>query len=63
VLNLSAKQVGALPVDQLGLVILDDLIATGEWNEYNYLLQARRTYEGKLTTVKGWSVFVAETPA
>jgi uncharacterized protein (TIGR02391 family) len=46
VISLNADRVTALPVDQLGLVILDDLIATNEWNEYNYLLAASRTYRG-----------------
>jgi len=38
VLNIDASTIVALPVDQLGLLILDDLIATNAWNEYNYLL-------------------------
>jgi shikimate kinase len=41
---LNADRVAALPADQLGLVILNDLIAANEWNEYNYLLEASRTY-------------------
>jgi uncharacterized protein (TIGR02391 family) len=36
--------VSGLPVDQLGLAILDDLIASNVWNEYNYLLEATREY-------------------
>jgi uncharacterized protein (TIGR02391 family) len=47
VITLSADQVSALPVDQLGLVILADLIAAREWNEYNYLLAAKRAYAGE----------------
>jgi len=31
-------------VDQLGLLILNDLLATNESNEYNYLLRASRDY-------------------
>jgi hypothetical protein len=41
---MSADHVAALPVDQLGLAILNDLIATNQWNEYNYLQAASRTY-------------------
>lgn len=43
-IDLDPTQVAALPVDQLGLVILDDLISSNEWNEYNYLLGAERAY-------------------
>ncbi|HEX2039682.1 MAG TPA: TIGR02391 family protein [Acidimicrobiales bacterium] len=43
-IDLSSNQVAGLPVDQLGLLLLSDLIATNEWNEYNYLLAAERTY-------------------
>jgi len=39
--------VEVLPVDQLGIAILRDLIDTQEWNEYNYLLYAQRAYDGK----------------
>ena len=46
-INLPADQVCALPVDQLGLVILSDLIASAEWNEYNYLLKAKQAYSGE----------------
>lgn len=43
-IDLSPEQVAGLPVDQLGLVILNDLIATKEWSEYNYLLAAQQSY-------------------
>src|SRR5258708_39183609 len=33
-----------LPVDQLGIEVLKDLIATKAWNEYNYLLEASETF-------------------
>lgn len=46
-ITLHPEQVAALPVDQLRLVILDDLIAVGGWNEYNYLLNAQRTFSGE----------------
>jgi len=45
VIALPPEQVVGLPVDQLGLVILNDLIATREWNEYNYLLAAQGPYK------------------
>jgi uncharacterized protein (TIGR02391 family) len=47
VIALSAEQVTGLPVDQLGLAILDDLIASNAWNEYNYLLEAGQAYHGE----------------
>jgi uncharacterized protein (TIGR02391 family) len=46
VINLDADRVAALPVDQLGLAILADLVATQQWNEYNYLLEAQTSYSG-----------------
>lgn len=46
-IDLSADQVTDLPVDQLGFLVLGDLIRTGEWNEYNYLLAAQRSYQGE----------------
>jgi hypothetical protein len=44
VISMSADHVAALPVDQLGLAVLSDLIATNQWNEYNYLLAVSRSY-------------------
>lgn len=41
-----------LPVDQLGLAILNDLLATNEWNEYNYLLAAERAEQERM-----WALF------
>jgi hypothetical protein len=38
--------VAALPVDQLGLAILADLVVTKEWNDYNYMLSAGKAYRG-----------------
>ena len=43
-IDLSTDQIMDLPVDQLGLVILRDLLQTNEWNEYNYLLNAQRSF-------------------
>jgi uncharacterized protein (TIGR02391 family) len=45
-INLTTVEVASLPVDQLGLVILKDLIATKAWNEHNYLLEAKTNYSG-----------------
>lgn len=39
-INLSAVQVIELPVDELALRVVADLITTSEWNEYNYLNSA-----------------------
>ena len=44
-ITLPAEQVTGLPVDQLGLLLLNDLLATHEWNEYNYLLAAQAAYQ------------------
>jgi uncharacterized protein (TIGR02391 family) len=43
-ISLTEEQIVALPVDHLGLVVLDDLIATNEWNEQNYLAQAEQSF-------------------
>lgn len=40
-LDLPADVIQALPVDERALLVLGDLVATGEWNEYNYLLSYR----------------------
>jgi len=63
------EQVTGLPVDQLGLVILNDLLATNEWNEYNYLLSAERAYKGEallaIAEAMGWlraRALIARTP-
>lgn len=46
VIDLPVSVVAALPVDQLGLAILSDLVATSDWNEYNYMLAAQMVYRG-----------------
>lgn len=46
-IELTGDEVLKLPVDQLGLLILSDLVKTNEWNEYNYLLAAQRGYRGE----------------
>jgi uncharacterized protein (TIGR02391 family) len=49
VIDLPEDVVLTLPVDELGLAILDDMIASGTWNEYNYLLEAARTYSDEVS--------------
>jgi len=44
---LDADTVSQLPVDQLGIEVLKDLIATNEWNEHNYLIRAGETFRGE----------------
>lgn len=38
---------GRPAVDQLGLAVLADLVESGEWNEYNYMLAASKSYKGE----------------
>jgi uncharacterized protein (TIGR02391 family) len=40
VIDLDPETVRTLPVDELGLVVVADLVASKEWNEYNYLNSA-----------------------
>lgn len=47
VIDLSPEQVVGLPVDQLGLVILNDLIDTNQWSEQNYLGFVEQSYRGE----------------
>jgi uncharacterized protein (TIGR02391 family) len=51
VIELPQDQVIDLPVDQLGLLILSDLLRTNQWNEYNYLLEAQRAYRSDANAV------------
>jgi hypothetical protein len=70
VIDLSPDQVISLPVDQLGLVILSDLIRTNEWSEYNYLLATQQGgYQGEaaltITEAMAWlraRALIARTP-
>ena len=39
-ISLTAEQVIEMPVDELALAVVADLIATREWNEYNHLNSA-----------------------
>jgi uncharacterized protein (TIGR02391 family) len=40
-ISLPPETVIALPVDQLGLALLEDLVASQAWNTRNYILEAR----------------------
>lgn len=44
-IGLWANQVVELPVDDLALKVVADLVATREWNEYNYLNSASQHSE------------------
>lgn len=43
VLSLPAETVTALPVDELALRVLHDMVETNEWNEWNYLNAANQS--------------------
>jgi uncharacterized protein (TIGR02391 family) len=70
VIDLPADQVIDMPVDQLGLLVLNDLLRTNEWNEYNYLLGVDRSgYRGEaalaITEAMAWlraRALIARTP-
>lgn len=64
----------ALPVDELGLEVLADLVATNAWNEYNYLNSASQDarYQGSTDALRALAEaltwlrsrgFIARTPA
>lgn len=44
-LSLDPQSVLDLPLDQLALLVLDDLVKTNEWNEDNYVLLAGQTQD------------------
>lgn len=41
-LNLPEKTILELPVDQLGLLLLKDMVARETWNTRNYILEAQQ---------------------
>ena len=43
-IDIDAETATSLPLDQLGLAVLDDLIKSEEWNEGNYLNSARKQF-------------------
>jgi hypothetical protein len=44
VIDLDATKIAALPIDELGLVIVQDLHDHSVWNESNYLMDARHQF-------------------
>jgi len=58
--DLPPERVVELPVDQLGLLVLKDLLESDAWNERNYILEAQqyRNYSGAasraLAEALGW---------
>lgn len=42
-LQLDPEVVAALPVDQLGLLVLADFVKSRGWNEHNYMLEAQQS--------------------
>ncbi len=65
-LGLSAEAIQALPVDERGLAILQDLLDTDEWNEYNYLLKYREPAASAVAEGLAWlrgRAFIARTPS
>jgi uncharacterized protein (TIGR02391 family) len=72
-LDLDASAVVALPVDELALAVLDDLLRSGGWSEYNYLVEAAQAPQftsrddavRALAEALGWlraRGFIARTP-
>jgi hypothetical protein len=48
VIAIPPERVLELTPGELGLIVLDDLIITGEWNEWNYLKEANKSdYRGE----------------
>jgi len=45
---LEERSILQLPIDELGLQVLRDFDRTGQWNEYNYVNDARNAGYGKL---------------
>ncbi len=65
-LSLSAGAIQALPVDERGLLVLQDLVDTNEWNEHNYLLAYRgQPSDQAIAEATAWlrgRAFIARTP-
>ncbi len=65
-LEISDEAVQALPVDERGLAILQDLLDAKEWNEYNYLLKYREPVASSVAEGLAWlrgHAFIARTPS
>lgn len=65
-LSISSDEIQALPVDERGLAVLQDLVATNEWNEHNYLLVYRgQPSDRAIAEAMAWlrgRAFIARTP-
>lgn len=46
---LEERSILQLPIDELGLEVLRDFDRTGQWNDYNYVNEARNAGYGKPT--------------
>jgi uncharacterized protein (TIGR02391 family) len=57
-ITLGPDEAVELPVDELGLLVLADLVKINEWNEYNYLLRYQR--EEKYRTRKDAQQAISE---
>lgn len=71
VLTLPAEQIIEMPVDELALSVVADLIATNAWNDYNYVLESQQALGRDDAALKaiaealGWArahVMIARTP-
>jgi uncharacterized protein (TIGR02391 family) len=67
VLSLSDDAIQALPIDERGLAVLQDLLHTNEWNEHNYVLsyQERHVTARAIAEAMAWlrgRAFIARTP-
>jgi uncharacterized protein (TIGR02391 family) len=64
-IDLPAEAVQALPVDELALLALQDLVDTAEWNEHNYLLAHPAPVNESVAEALAWlrgRGFIARTP-
>ena len=65
-LSLPAEMIQALPVDERGLAVLQDLVSTNQWNEHNYLLEYRgQASDRAIAEAMAWlrgRAFIARTP-
>ena len=64
-LNLTSDGLHALPVDERGLAVLQDLIDEKEWNEHNYLLRYQEPASRAIAEALAWlrgRAFIARTP-
>jgi uncharacterized protein (TIGR02391 family) len=65
VIALPSDTLLALPVDERGLLILQDLLDIGEWNEQNYLLRYEAPSDRAISEGMAWlrgRAYLARTP-